>query len=76
MKESNLKLAQKEIDDALETVEEIVNVLDNETEKKIIKEKFILLNNKLQELENILKEEGILIIKIKTKKQLLLKLFF
>ncbi|ASW42016.1 hypothetical protein [Clostridium isatidis] len=60
MKESNLKLAQKEIDDALETVEEIVNVLDNETEKKIIKEKFILLNNKLQELENILKEEGIL----------------
>ncbi|MBU5455830.1 hypothetical protein [Caproiciproducens sp. MSJ-32] len=60
MKESNLKLAQKEIDDALETVEEIVNVLDNEAEKKIIKEKFILLNNKLQELENILKEEGIL----------------
>lgn len=60
MKESKLILAQKEIDDALETVEEIVNVLDNEAEKKIIKEKFILLNNKLQELENILKEEGIL----------------
>jgi flagellar motor switch protein FliM len=60
MKESNLKLAQKEIDDALEAVDEIVNVLDNEDEKSLLKEKFNLLSSKLEELENILKEEGIL----------------
>jgi len=60
MKEANLKLAQKEIDDALEAVDEIVTILDSNKEKKVVKEKFLLLNSKLQELENILKEEGIL----------------
>lgn len=60
MKEANLKLAQKEIDDALEAVDEIVTILDSNKEKKVVKEKFFLLNSKLQELENILKKEGIL----------------
>ncbi|NLL31563.1 MAG: hypothetical protein GX258_11160 [Clostridiales bacterium] len=60
MKEANLKLAQKEIDDALEAVDEIVTILDSNKEKKVVKEKFLLLNSKLQELENILKKEGIL----------------
>ena len=35
MKESNLKIAQKDIDDALKTVEDIVSVLDNTDLPKI-----------------------------------------
>ena len=41
MKESNLKLAQKDIDDALKTVEEMENCISEGNEKNnIIKEKF------------------------------------
>ncbi|MBS5884323.1 hypothetical protein [Clostridium sp.] len=61
MKESNLKIAQKDIDDALKTVEDIVSVLDNtDLTKNVLKEKFVTLTEKVQELENILKTEGIL----------------
>ena len=61
MKESNLKIAQKDIDDALKTVEDIVSVLDNtDLPKNALKEKFVTLTEKVQELENILKTEGIL----------------
>ena len=61
MKESNLKIAQKDIDDALKTVEDIVSVLDNtDLPKNVLKEKFVTLTEKVQELENILKAEGIL----------------
>ncbi|EEH99399.1 hypothetical protein PMY56_08565 [Clostridium tertium] len=61
MKESNLKIAQKDIDDALKTVEDIVSVLDNtDLPKNVLKEKFVTLTEKVQELENILKTEGIL----------------
>lgn len=60
MKESNIVLAQKEIDDALKTVEEIVTVIDKNEHKTILKEKFDLLTEKVQELEHILKEEGII----------------
>lgn len=61
MKESNLKIAQKDIDDALKTVEDIVSVLDNtDLPKNVLKEKFVALTEKVQELENILKTEGIL----------------
>lgn len=61
MKESNLKIAQKDIDDALKTVEDIVSVLDNtDLPKNVLKEKFVTLTEKVQKLENILKTEGIL----------------
>ena len=53
MKESNLKLAQMDIDDALKAVEEMENCISegNET-NTIIKEKFITLTEKVQKLEN------------------------
>ncbi|GAA0086054.1 hypothetical protein ACH36K_02460 [Clostridium sp. MB05] len=61
MKESNLKLAQKDIDDALKTVEDMVSVIDNaDLPKDVLKEKFVTLTEKVQELEEILKTEGIL----------------
>ena len=61
MKESNLKLAQKDIDDALKTVEEMDNCISEGNEKNnIIKEKFMTLTEKVQKLENLLKTEGIL----------------
>ncbi|MCR1951017.1 MULTISPECIES: hypothetical protein [unclassified Clostridium] len=61
MKESNLKIAQKDIDDALKTVEDIVSVLDDtDLPRNVLKEKFVTLTEKVQELENILKTEGIL----------------
>ena len=61
MKESNLKLAQKDIDDALKTVEEMENCISEKKKKNnIIKEKFMTLTEKVQKLENLLKTEGIL----------------
>lgn len=61
MKEENLKIAQKDIDDALKTVEDMVNFIDEaDLSKDVLKEKFIALTEKVQELENILKVEGIL----------------
>ena len=61
MKESNLKIAQKDIDDALKTVEDMVDFIDKaDLSKDVLKEKFITLTEKVQELENILKVEGIL----------------
>ncbi|MDU5110434.1 MAG: hypothetical protein E6248_08300 [Clostridium sp.] len=61
MKEENLKIAQKDIDDALKTVEDMVNFIDEaDLSKDLLKEKFITLTEKVQELENILKVEGIL----------------
>ncbi|MCR6514977.1 MAG: hypothetical protein ACRDCB_05175 [Clostridium sp.] len=61
MNESNLKLAQQDIEEALKTVEDLETGLDNEEiSKDDIKEKFISLNEKLQKLEDILKTEGIL----------------
>lgn len=61
MKESNLKLAQQDIDAALETVEDIEKVINDETfEKDVLKEKFVTLSEKVQQLENLLKTEGIL----------------
>lgn len=61
MKESNLKLAQKDIDEALKAVEEMENYINEGNEKNnIIKEKFMTLTEKVQKLENLLKTEGIL----------------
>lgn len=61
MKESNLKLAQQDIEEALKTVGDMELLIDgNELPKEILKEKFIALTDKVQELEDILKTEGIL----------------
>lgn len=61
MKENNLKLAQKDIDEALVTIESMEKTLVKEDiSKDDIKEKFVFLTTKIQELEQILKDEGIL----------------
>ncbi|PRR83285.1 hypothetical protein [Clostridium vincentii] len=61
MDEANLKIAQQDIEDALKTVEEIENVANDATlSKDSIKEKFVCLNEKVKNLEAILKIEGIL----------------
>ena len=61
MKEVNLKLAQQDIEEALESVEDIEKFINNETlEKDILKEKFVALSEKVVQLENLLKSEGIL----------------
>lgn len=61
MREENLKLVQQDIDEALKTVEALEEGIDkDEISRDDIKEKFLSLNNKLQQLEDILKNEGIL----------------
>ncbi|MCI6190945.1 MAG: hypothetical protein ACI33J_01760 [Clostridium sp.] len=61
MKENNLKMAQQDIDDALKTVEDLENFLNtDEVTEKVIKEKFLALNDKVKKLEDILISEGIL----------------
>lgn len=61
MKDSNLKLAQHEVDEALQTIQELEEVIDAENcPKNSIKEKFLILTKKVQEIEDILKNEGIL----------------
>lgn len=61
MKEANLKLAQQDIDDALKTVEDMENCLNEGMNEGVeLKEKFLSLSEKVQQLENLLKIEGIL----------------
>ena len=61
MKELNLKLAQKDIDEALKAVEEMESYINEGKEKNnLLKEKFITLTEKVQKLENLLRTEGIL----------------
>lgn len=61
MKESNLKLAQKDIDEALKAVEEMESYINEGKERNnLLKEKFITLTEKVQKLENLLRTEGIL----------------
>ncbi|MCM8709469.1 hypothetical protein M2651_00330 [Clostridium sp. SYSU_GA19001] len=61
MKEDNLKLLQKDIDEALLTIENMEEDLKKEVlSKDSVKEKFMFLSKKLQDLEAILKSEGIL----------------
>ena len=61
MKETNLKMAQQDIEEALKTVEDIEKVIsDDNSTKDVIKEKFVSLNEKVKKLEDILKSEGIL----------------
>ena len=62
MKDSNLKLAQNDVDEALKAVEEMdaCITIDNDSSKKELKEKFVQLTTKVQRLEDILKSEGII----------------
>ena len=61
MNENTLKLAQQDIDEALKAVETIEEKLEsNELSKEDLKEQFVSLTEKVQELEDILKNEGIL----------------
>jgi hypothetical protein len=61
MEEKNLKLAQEDIEEALSAVEALEKTLDADPEsREVIKEKFMFLSEKLQQLEEILKSEGIL----------------
>ena len=62
MKDSNLKLAQHDVDEALKAVEEMEAciTIDNDSSKKELKEKFVQLTTKVQRLEDILKSEGII----------------
>lgn len=61
MKEGNLKLAQEDIEAALKAVEDIENFINYESlEKDVLKQKFVALSEKVQQLENLLKIEGIL----------------
>ena len=61
MKEANLKLAQEDINAALEAIEDIEKFINDESvEKDVLKEKFVALSEKVQQLENLLKTEGIL----------------
>ena len=51
MKEANLKLAQEDINAALEAVEDIEKVINDESvEKDVLKEKFVALSEKVQQL--------------------------
>jgi hypothetical protein len=61
MNELSLKLAQKDIDEALKIVEEIQKELRvTELPELKIKGKFLNLSEKVEQLENILKKEGII----------------
>ena len=61
MEETNLKIAQQDIEDALKTVEELEKVAnDTNLSNDLIREKFVCLNEKMKKLETILKIEGIL----------------
>lgn len=61
MNETNLKQAQKEIDEALSTIEKLEeNIKCNSVSDDMIKENFISLSKKVQEIESVLKDEGIL----------------
>lgn len=61
MNEDNLKLAQQEVEDALKAVENLEQILDSsDLSKEVLKEQFVSLTKKVQDLESILKTEGIL----------------
>ncbi|MBD7910914.1 MULTISPECIES: hypothetical protein [Clostridium] len=61
MEDTNLKMAQQDINDALETVKDLEKVANEENlSKELLREKFVTLNEKVKNLENILKNEGII----------------
>lgn len=61
MAQNNLDMARQDIEEALKLIEDMeVALTAEESPKDIIKEKFTFLSKKVQELENILKSEGII----------------
>jgi hemerythrin-like domain-containing protein len=62
MNDSNLKLAQQDVEEALKTVEDMEKFAngDEPSSKQQLKEKFISLSSRVQKLEDILKSEGII----------------
>lgn len=61
MKENNLQLAQKDIDEALCTIEKLEkSIQENILSEDFVKKNFLELTKKMQEIENLLKKEGIL----------------
>lgn len=61
MKDSNLKIAQQDVEEALKTVEDMENfIANNEPAKEQLREKFMCLTDRVKKLEDILKSEGIL----------------
>ena len=61
MKKDNLKLAQKGIDDALDTIESLeITIKETPLSKNMLKESFYTLSKKVDEIEDLLKNEGIL----------------
>ena len=59
MNENNLKLAQQDIDKVLKTVEELEGQIED-LSKDDIKQKFVMLTEKVKKLEDLLKDEGII----------------
>ncbi|MCJ7691637.1 MAG: hypothetical protein MUO60_20325 [Clostridiaceae bacterium] len=61
MKEDTLKLAQNGIDDALDTIESLEQTIkESPLPKNVLKESFYTLSKKVEEIERLLKNEGIL----------------
>lgn len=61
MNKESLELAKQEIDEALNTVETMEKNFDSKNlSNENIKEQFVFLSKKVQQLESILRQEGIL----------------
>jgi hypothetical protein len=61
MDNDNLKLAQKDVEDALNAIEDMEATLTgSDISKELLKERFLFLTKKVEQLENLLLEEGIL----------------
>lgn len=61
MKDDKLKLAQKGIDEALDTIEALEKTINGvPVSNDMLKESFYILSKKVDEIEDILKNEGIL----------------
>ncbi|HCW04475.1 MAG TPA: hypothetical protein DGK91_08080 [Clostridium sp.] len=61
MDQNNLDMARQDIDEALKLIEDMEAALTaEESPKEIIKEKFSFLSKKVQELEDLLRSEGII----------------
>ncbi|AZV55242.1 MULTISPECIES: hypothetical protein [Clostridium] len=61
MKENTLNLAQRDIDEALSVIESLEKaIVSDNSQNQVLKDKFHLLYDKVNELENILKSEGII----------------
>ena len=60
MENSNLEQAKSDIEEALSAIDSIMEELNRNSEKNVIKERFLELTEKLDHIEHVLKEEGIL----------------